>query len=104
MTDSRFQLIQSLAGVGLLSFLSPVTGFLVEVCLARIGGASAPVDAYRATSIVLNMGMQVFFGAATIQVLVPLLCELNLSDHRRVGWRTAILFGLMLTALILPVG
>lgn len=102
MSQARYQFIQRSAGIGLLAFISPVTGFLVEVCLARLVGVSPGVDAYRATSIVLNLGNQIFFGAVTIQVLVPILCESNLRFRYRESRRTALLFGAALSCMLLP--
>ncbi|MGA2410487.1 MAG: lipid II flippase MurJ [Candidatus Binataceae bacterium] len=91
-----------MAGIALCSVLSPLTGFAVEVSLARISGAAAPVDAYRATSTVLNVGNQLFFGAVTIQVLVPLLCQSKARGLERVGKHTTLLFGGLLFLVTLP--
>lgn len=102
MNEARFNFIQRTAGIGLLAFLSPATGFFVEVCLARVVGVSPGVDAYRATSIVLNLGNQIFFGAVTIQVLVPILCESSLHSNCGQSRRTALLFGTALSTLLLP--
>jgi len=91
-----------MAAFGLLSMLSPLLGFLVEIGLAHCAGVSAAVDSYRATSTVLNVGSQLFFGSLTLGILVPLISECNAHGDLRAAWRLTLLFGMALSVLEVP--
>jgi len=67
-----------------------------------MAGAAPSVDAYRATSTILTLGNQLFFGAVTIQVLVPLLSASDARGAGHPGKRTAILFSAALLGLTSP--
>ena len=83
--------------------MSPLTGFLVEMGLARCAGTSASVDSYRATSTVLNLGNQLFFGSLTVRILVPLITECQANGDDRTPRRLALSFGLFLSMLEAPI-
>jgi len=93
---------RAMATFGLLSMLSPLVGFMVEIGLAHYAGVSAAVDSYRATSTLLNLGTQLFFGALTLGILIPLITECNARGDLRAAWRLTLLFGMALSVLEVP--
>ena len=57
----------------LLSLIGTASGVLVDMLLARIYGTSPVADAYRASSLFLTLGLQLFVSQAMLSVVVGLL-------------------------------
>lgn len=88
-----------LAGLTLLSILSPLSGLAMEMALAWRYGASGTIDAFRIAMLLGSLGMALFFGYLLPHVVVPMFAEYRAKGMEQEGWRLAFSLALGLTAL-----
>jgi len=71
-----------------LSLLSPLAGFALEVLLARVYGASGLVDAFRIASLILLLGLNLFFTQLLPHIVVPMFLDCRVRKGEKEAWET----------------
>ena len=79
VNDSK-GLVKSSAVVGGMTFISRITGFLRDVVVANIFGASAYTDAFFISFKIPNFFRRLFAEGALIQAFVPILNDIKEND------------------------
>lgn len=92
---------RSAAILTLLSVLGPVSGLVMEMVLAWRYGASSMIDAFRVSTLVMVLGMQLFFSYLLPHVIVPLFSEYRTKGLEHEGWRLAFSITLILSLISL---
>ncbi|WP_027718320.1 lipid II flippase MurJ [Desulfovirgula thermocuniculi] len=84
------------------TLLSKVLGFVREMALAWVFGASAATDAYLVAYTVPNVVFAILGGALTVMV-VPLFASYAAAGKKEEAWRLFAVFSTLLSAILLAV-
>ncbi|SHJ68621.1 murein biosynthesis integral membrane protein MurJ [Desulfofundulus thermosubterraneus] len=90
------------AVIAVFTLLSKILGFVREMALAYVFGASAATDAYLVAYTVPNVIFAVLGGALTVTA-VPLFASYATAGKRDEAWRLFAVFSTLLSAVLLAV-
>ncbi len=90
------------AVIAVFTLLSKILGFLREVALAYVFGASAATDAYLVAFTVPNVIFAVLGGALTVMA-VPLFASYASAGKKEEAWRLFAVFSTLLGLVLLAV-
>lgn len=90
------QVVRAVTGLTMLSFLSPVTGLLIEGVLAWRFGASATVDGFRIGMLLVILVQQLLVVSVLPNLIVPLLVRSE-QGSARTGWQVVVRLGWVLS-------
>lgn len=96
---AMYRSAQSASGLLLLTVLSPMAGFAVEMALAWRFGVSAIVDAFRIASVLLVLGQQLLVFQILPHVIVPVFTDYRANEREREAWQVAAGLAAMLVML-----
>ena len=100
---SRINIVaRATAVIAVFTLLSKILGFLREVALAYVFGASAATDAYLVAFTVPNVIFAVLGGALTVMA-VPLFASYASAGKRDEAWRLFAVFSTLLGLVLLAV-
>jgi putative peptidoglycan lipid II flippase len=88
--------------IAVFTLLSKVLGFMREMALACVFGASAATDAYLVAYTVPNVIFAVLGGALTVTA-VPLFASYASAGKRDEAWRLLVVFSTLLSMVLLAV-
>lgn len=85
-----YAVARSATGLAGLSLASPLAGLAVEMALAWRFGASATVDAFRTSALLILFGQQIFVFQVLPNVMVPLFAAYRAQRAEREAWEAGI--------------
>jgi putative peptidoglycan lipid II flippase len=98
-SEVKYVATQALFLVSLLSLLGPASGLVLEAGLAWRFGASATMDAFRISMVILLLANQFFFGSLLPNVLIPVMEGIKQRDGDLKTWQFSFTVAVILTAL-----
>lgn len=98
MESGPHRIARSAIGLSVLSFLGPLSGFLVEIALGWRYGVGALVDGYRVGLVFFLFAQSIAWGILP-NLVVPLFSQVTREKRAIEGWRVISELGLIFFAL-----